>query len=102
MLSLAVKGPTCGDEPKIDLKQIFDSSSSEESKGTKNDKGDKTDSSSEELTEEDLKAMEQEMAKVMTTEQKNRAMGILRAFRKGASERERDAAAVGLNIYVCI
>lgn len=109
---MAILGPSCGDKTKVDLKKMIDSSSSEESKETKDlmeikqtkknheVKAD-SDSSSEELSENDLKEMEAELSKVVTTEQTNHAMRILRGFRKGATESERDAALVSSKIIYC-
>lgn len=88
---MAVEGPTCSGKSKIDLKKMMKTFSSEESKETKADS-----SSSEDLSEDELKAFDDELTKLVTPEQKNHAMRILGAFGKGKTEDEKVAAMVSL------
>lgn len=83
---------------------MLDTSSSEESKEeSKDKKEDKSDSSSSsELTEDELSAIEKELSKMVTTEQKSHAMRILRAFGKGAGEGAQEAAMVSSKLYTSI
>lgn len=91
LLSLALQGDV-EDKKAIDLKQLLETSSSEED--SKSKEGGKT---MDGLTESDLKEMEDELTKVLTPKQKQHAMKILRSFREGAPEKENEAAVVSLN-----
>lgn len=98
LMSLAIQGPTCTERTNIDFKKFIDSSSSEESNEIQDSKKTKEDSSSEELTDEDLNAIETELSKHVTPEQKAHAMRIFRGFRKGSTENEKNAAMVSNKI----
>lgn len=89
---MAIQGPTCGDKKKIDLSKMMDESSSEEHKENKVDSS----SSSEDLTDDELKAIGDELEKVVTHEQKEHAMRILGAFRKGTSDSQKNSAMVSV------
>lgn len=103
LLTLALQGPTCDGKNKVDLSKLLEltkGESSEEVKEVKEgDKETKKDSSSsEELNDDELKAIEDELDKVVTPDQKKHAMRILGGFRKGVTENERGAATVSINI----
>lgn len=85
---MAIQGSSCGDKTKIDFNKIMDESS-EESKENKVDS-----SSSDELTNDELHALEEEIAKVTTPQQKAHAMRILRGFGKGTTEAQKNEAMV--------
>ena len=97
-MALAIQGPTCTDKNKVNLKQFLDSSE-ETQVENKETKADSSSSSSQELTDEVLKAMEEELTNVVTPEQRKHAMRILGGFRKGATEIEKDAAMVSQKKY---
>lgn len=69
------------------MNKMMEAFSSEEPKETKT-------SSSEELSDDELKAFEEKLTELVTPEQTNHAMRILRAFRKGSTEDEKNRAIV--------
>lgn len=96
-MELALQGPTCVDNKKgkVDLHKLYALAISEDSTPAGDDNkltGD--DSSSEELTDSELKAIDDELTKIVTPEQKKHAMRIFRGFRHGATENEKGAALV--------
>lgn len=82
---MAIEGPVCDETEKVDLSNL--------SKILE----DKVDSM--ELTADDLNAMEEELSKIVTTEQKDHAMSILRTMGEGASESAKVAAAVSSKVH---
>lgn len=87
LLGQAIKEPC---KPKVDLKKMMVSFGSDESKADS--------SSSEELSEDELKAFDEGLTPLVTPEQKSHAMRILRAFGKGATESQKNAAMVSFDI----
>lgn len=85
LLSLALT--PCGNK-KVDLKQLLETSSSESDEGT-----------SDGLTEADMREAQDELSKLISAEQVQHAMIILRGFRVGATKEENHVAVVSFKIY---
>lgn len=92
LLGQAIQESPC--EPKVDLKKLMETFSSDESKESKTDS-----SSSEEISEDELKAFDEGLTPLVTPSQKSKAMRILRAFAKGGTENQKNAAMVSPIIF---
>lgn len=90
LLGLALQGPTC-DKKKIDLRPILESHDNES----------KDEESSEGITEKELREAQEELSKLVSAEQVQHAMIILRGLRVGATEKENETAVVSFKIYQC-
>lgn len=83
-----MQGPTC-DKKKIDLKQLLESSSSESEETGK----------SEGITEDEMKEAQNQLSKLMSPEQTQHAMTILRGIRVGATEQEKQSTVVSFKMH---
>lgn len=86
-MSLALQGPTC-DKRKIDLRPILESTDSSNS-----DEG-----TSEGITEKEMREAQEELSKLVSGEQVQHAMIILRGLRVGATEEEKHASIVSFEL----
>lgn len=84
---MAVQTGTCNRE-KIDLKQMLQSIENEETKS------EVTGQPSTYITQDVLTILNGEFSKLLTPKETKHAMRILRGFREGATENEKDGALV--------